>query len=309
MQKLRFAERILRGIIRKTAKGVGTTKEETNNRQVVRYIASLVLYGTNGVAASFISKTSLEIVLLRTLLGCLLLAAVFYAKGGRLRGQARRDLLFVALSGAAMGFDWLLLFEAYARIGVSLGMILNYCGPVLVMLAAHLFFREQLTASGWSALALSMAGAALISFQGAASVDAGGLACAVLSAFAYAAMVLLNRQAAGFQGLGRVVVQLASALLTVLLYAAVKGGADLRIAPGEIWAVLWLGILNTGFASVWYFTSIERLPVREVSVLGYLEPLSALVCSAVMLRETMRPVQILGAGLILGGTLLQRKKK
>ena len=45
-------------------------------------------------------------------------------------------LLFVAISGIAMATDWLLLFEAYAQIGVSLGMLINYTGPAIVIAAS-----------------------------------------------------------------------------------------------------------------------------------------------------------------------------
>lgn len=51
----------------------------------------------------------------------------------------------------------MLLFEAYDPIGVSLGMMINYCGPILVIVTAPLFFRERLT---WQkGLALALAGA------------------------------------------------------------------------------------------------------------------------------------------------------
>lgn len=72
----------------------------------------------------------------------------------------------------------------------------------------------------------------------------------------------------------------------------------------DVLFVLLSGVCSTGLGSHLYFSSIPRLPVREVSVLGYVEPLSALVFSAVLLGERLLPAQLLGAGLILGGTLV-----
>lgn len=72
----------------------------------------------------------------------------------------------------------------------------------------------------------------------------------------------------------------------------------------DVLFVLLSGMCSTGLGSYLYFSSIPRLPVREVSVLGYVEPLSALVFSAVLLGERLLPAQLLGAGLILGGTLV-----
>lgn len=71
------------------------------------YIFGLILFGSNGVAASCIHLTSQQIVLLRTLLGFALLAVLYFATGHRLTmRQHKRDCAFLAFSGVAMGADW-----------------------------------------------------------------------------------------------------------------------------------------------------------------------------------------------------------
>jgi hypothetical protein len=50
-----------------------------------------------------------------------------------------------------------------------------------------------------------------------------------------------------------------------------------------------------------YFSSIGDLPVQTVSILGYLEPLSALFFAAAFLGESLSYWQWIGAALILGG--------
>lgn len=67
--------------------------------------------------------------------------------------------------------------------------------------------------------------------------------------------------------------------------------------------MLFLGVVNTGVACYLYFSSIGRLPVQTVSILGYLEPLAAVVFSALLLNEKMSSIQMLGAALILGGAI------
>lgn len=287
-------------------------REKTQRQLKTEYIMSLLLYGTNGVAASMISLNSTQIVLLRTCFGWLVMAVAYYIRGGRLRDKPKRDMRFVALSGLCMAANWLFLFEAYVRIGVGLGMIINYCGPVLVMLLSGLLFRERLTGGVWLALALCLGGAGLISFQAAEQLDPVGLLCAGLAAVSYAGMVLFNQQTKHFTGPGRVLVQLTATLGAVVLFSALHGELGFSVARDEWIGVLWLGALNTGLGSYWYFGSIGLLPVREVSVLGYLEPLSVLAFSALLLHETLRPMQLLGAAMILGGTAameLRRKKK
>ena len=99
------------------------------------------------------------------------------------------------LSGVAMAADWLLLFEAYTRVGGSLGMLINYCGPVLVVALSPVFLGESISPAGVSALAVALVGACLVG-GGALTMgrDPVGILCAVLSAFSYAAMVLCSKR-------------------------------------------------------------------------------------------------------------------
>ncbi len=169
-------------------------------RAYLKYFAGLLVFGSNGVVASFIHLSSYEIVLLRSVLGGCLLLALFFATGHRFTFMHhKRDLLFISLSGVTMAVEWLLLFEAYAQIGVSLGMLINYTGSALVILFSPLFLKERITFPKIIALLAALLGAFFISGQAAAhGVSAWELLCAILSAVTYAIMVLtnINRRAA-----------------------------------------------------------------------------------------------------------------
>lgn len=281
------------------------------NRDLGKYIAGLLLFGSNGVVASFIALSSQEIVLLRSLLGGIFLLFVFLLSHGRFTlRRHRRDALFIVLSGVAMAADWLLLFEAYARIGVSLGMIINYCGPVIVIALSSLFFSEKITAKTAIALAAALLGAILISWQGIQSgMDRLGLLLAILSAFAYAAMVILNKLSRRISGVENATVQLLSTCAVVLIYVSVKQGLHIHSPSGSLLPVLWISVVNTGLGCFLYFSSLSALPAQTISICGYLEPLSAVLFSTVILGERMLPAQILGGLLILGGTMITNIKR
>ena len=85
----------------------------------------------------------------------------------------------------------------------------------------------------------------------------------------------------------------------------------MTIPTDGILPIFILGLLNTGIGCYFYFSSIGSLPVQSVAICGYLEPLSAVLFSVLLLRETMLPVQFVGAVLILGGAIFGecRKKK
>ncbi len=271
----------------------------------LKYIASLLLFGSNGIVASHIKLTSYEIVLLRSGLGGILLTILFFLSNKRATAlQYKKDLLYIALSGIAMAADWLLLFEAYAQIGVSLGMLINYCGPAIVVALSAVVFRERITWPKLVALMSALLGVFLISGQSVLEgISIWGLLCAGLSAVSYAAMVILNKMSKQVTGMENATLQLLFALATVAVFVSCKQGVHIEIASSDLPWILMLGLLNTGIGCYCYFSSIGDLPVQSVAICGYLEPLSAVLLSAVFLGESMRPLQILGAGCIIGGAL------
>ena len=121
-----------------------------------KYLAALLLFGSNGVVASMILLSSYDIVLLRTCIGSLLLLILFFITGQRLDFfKNKRSALFLAASGACMGASWMFLYEAYQQIGVSLSSLLYYCGPVLVMIVSPFLFQKKLTAAKYPAFSSS----------------------------------------------------------------------------------------------------------------------------------------------------------
>ena len=280
-------------------------------RDFIKYLLGLLLFGSNGVVASYINLPSHDIVLLRSALGAILLITLFFLTGGHPTiKHHKKDSLYVFLSGIAMAADWLLLFESYARIGVSLGMIINYCGPVLVILFSAIVFKEKITTKTIIALCFALAGAILISWQGINNgIDRLGLFLAILSAFAYAAMVILNKLSREIEGTENSVLQLVSTLLVVAIFVSVKHGIQLVIPSDSIFPVLWIGLINTGIGCFLYFSSIGTLSAQTVAICGYLEPLSAVFFSAVILHERLLSLQIIGTVLILAGTLIVNTRK
>ena len=276
----------------------------------IKYFAALLLFGSNGLVASYIALSSYEIVFLRSLLGSALLVVLFFVAGGKFTvRQNKRDLFFIALSGAAMAADWLLLFEAYAQIGVSLGMIINYCGPAIVIAVSALIFKEKISWAKIIALLAVFAGVVLISGRAVeTSARLSGLLCAVLSAFAYAAMVIFNKKATRIKGIENAALQLLCAFLVIAIFVGYKQGFDIGIYAKDWVPILWLGLVNTGLACYLYFSSIGALPIQTVAICGYLEPLCAVLLSVVILHERMLPLQVVGAVLIVGGAIFGERR-
>ncbi len=269
------------------------------------YIFALLLFGTNGIVASHIDLSSTEIVLYRTFIGSLLLISIFVF--GRRKWtfyKHRKDFIFLALSGISMGASWMFLYEAYQQIGVSISSLIYYCGPIIVMMLAPVVFKEKLTTNKVLGFIVVFLGIILVNGNLVAHGSFRfGIFCGAMSALTYSCMVIFNKKAKNISGLENSALQLVISFVTVSVITLINGGFFAVVPRGSILPLLLLGVVNTGFGCYLYFSRLDKLPVQSVSILGYLEPLSAVIMSVIFLNEAMNVAQIIGAICVLGGAM------
>jgi drug/metabolite transporter (DMT)-like permease len=279
-------------------------------RSFFKYIASLLIFGLNGIVASGIALNSYEIVLTRSLLGSMVLALVFLLSRRRPPfPENRNHMLYLTISGIAMGASWMFLYEAYQQIGVGIATLANYCGPVIVMILSPILFREKVTRAKAFGFLAVLTGMVCINSEALSDGEPGwGIICGIMSAVTYALMIIFNKKARSITGLENSMWQLIAGALTVAVFVGIRQGYAMHIDPGSILPILILGGVNTGAGCYLYFSSLGALPVQTVSICGYLEPLSAVLFSVVILGETMSAVQILG-GAAFGELLTDNRKR
>lgn len=270
----------------------------------VKYISSLLLFGLNGIVASFVNLSSYEIVFFRTMLGALLLSVVFFITRKKLtfyKKEKRKSLVYLCASGVCMGVSWMFLYEAYAQIGVSLSTLAYSCGPVIVMMLSPILFKEKFTSLKLFSFAAVFVGMILVNGVTATSGSLWGLFCGIMSAIGYAGMVIFNKKAKDIEGIENSALQLIVSFVVVSIFIAIRQGLYIPVEPTSIAPLLILGLVNTGFGCYLYFSSIGKLPAQSVSIWGYLELLSAIVFSFIFLSEKLEWWQFIGAALIVGG--------
>ncbi len=270
-----------------------------------KYIASLLLFGSNGIVASYILLNSYEIVFLRTLIGSLFLISLFaFSKQKPRFWKNKAHSLYLVASGMAMGAGWIFLYEAYQLIGVSIATLAYYCGPMIVMVLSPVLFKERLSISkliGFLAVIIGMLCVnGQVFSQGRIT---WGLICGILAAVMYAVMVVFNKRALSITGLENAMWQLIASFITVTAFVGLKQGFIINITQENLLPILLLGVVNTGIGCYFYFSAIGNLQIQSVSICGYIEPFSALLFSAAILGEKLSLLQIAGAALILGGAV------
>ena len=276
----------------------------------IKYIAAMLIYGTNGIVASFIDLPSEEIVLMRTLIGDALLSLLVLLSRSRPEpGAVKSQGLKLLCAGVCLGANWALLFEAYKLAGVSMATLMDYCAPVIVLLLSPLLLRQKQTARAYTGMAAAVLGLALALGVGGAELTGAALAVGLAAGAFYAALILLNQLIRGINGLLLTASELLIAAVVLFVYVLLKGGG-LHLPPDALGkgALAFLCVVNTALACYLYFSSMNRLSARSVALLGYIDPVSALVFAALFLGESMSAVQVAGAVLVLAGAAWGQSK-
>ena len=277
-----------------------------DRRSLVMLVSSMLIFGTIGVFRRFIPVSSAFLAFSRGILGGLLLLAFTRLKRGNGgKRLPRRAFLPLILTGCVIGVNWMLLFEAYNHTTVAVATLCYYMQPVIVTLLSPLVFRERLTARKAACAAAAVAGMVLIS--GAAdggSLPPGHLHGVLLglgAAVCYAAVVILNKRITGVDPYRKTTVQMLSAGAVMIPYLLLTGSFRME-APGlrTVLLLLTAGAVHTALAYVLYFGSMEKLKAQSVAMLSYIDPVTALLLSALLLGEPLGAAGILGAVLIIG---------
>ena len=282
----------------------------SRSKSLIFFIASMVIFGTNGLIVANISLGSAEIVLMRTFLGSLFLLAIVLVKRSFSFADLKADLIPATIGGAALGLNWVLLFSAYRSAGVGLSTLTYYCGPIIVLALSPVLFREKLT---WNKL-LAIAAVAVGMFCITGDIEPGsdvqtGILFGGGAALLYASLIVANKRVKRLSGLNCAMYELIVAFFVVLIYL-LASNVKLPVIPAAediVW-VLAIGLVNTGLAYYLYFSSLQKLPGQTVALVCYIDPLTALLVSGAFLGEKLLAVQIAGAVLILGGACLGELK-
>ena len=246
----------------------------------------------------------------RGLLGSLFLWGLVRLRGrGKTEWIGRKDLLLLALTGALIGANWMLLFEAYNHTTVATATMCYYMQPTLVILLSPLVLRERLTARRLACAGAAVAGMAFVSGVadggGISARDLSGVAFGLGAAALYATVILLNKRMQVEDVYKKTAIQLTAATVALAPYVLLtEDFAAIRLDARAAVLVLIVGIVHTGVAYAMYFGSMKRLRAQTIALLSYIDPVFALLLSAAVLHEPITPLGLLGAALILGSALV-----
>ncbi len=276
----------------------------------LKLTASMTIFGTIGVFVRYIPLPSSILALVRGLIGVLFLLLFMVVTRNKISGKSIRENLFILiLSGAAIGINWILLFEAYHYTTVATATLCYYLVPVIVILVSPLILHERLTVKKLLCVVIALMGMVFVSGvleTGISSImELKGILYGIGAATFYASVILLNKKLRNISAYDRTALQLGVAVVVLLPYTLLTQSIQISMLSFRVIVlVLIVGTIHTGLAYALYFGSMKDLKAQTVAIFGYIDPVVAILLSAIILQEGLGITGIIGAVMILGATFV-----
>jgi RarD protein len=278
-----------------------------------KIITVMLVFGSIGAFVKNINLSSSQIALLRGVIGSLfLVCASFVIKQKLSLKSIKENIVLLVLSGGAIGFNWIFLFQSYKYTTISNATLSYYFAPIFVIILAPFVLKEKLTPIKIACIITAMSGLFLVvnigSSAGGSYNHVVGVLYGLSAAVLYASVILMNKFIKDLSGFETTLVQLMMASLVILPYVFINDGLNFSgINSSSIILILIVGIVHTGIAYFIYFTSLKELKGQTIAVLSYIDPISAVIIAAIFLGESMSITQMIGGILILSSTFLSER--
>ena len=284
----------------------------TKNKARLMLIISMLIFGTLALFVKKINVSSGELALYRAILAAVVIFIYLLITKQKINlKNIKKELIVILISGMAMGFNWIFLFEAYKYTTVSIATLSYYFAPIIVTLVCPIVFKEKLTIKQIICFIASTLGIVLITDLGHLGNNNHilGILLGLTAAVLYATVIILNKCIKSIGGIHRTFIQFLAAIIVLIPYVLFTSGINIGNLNSDGWVnLLIVGVVHTGITYCLYFTSLKELPGQNAAILSYIDPVVAILISVFVLSETMSLVQIIGGILIITFTLINELK-
>lgn len=278
---------------------------ENDKKSLMMIICAMLIYGTIGIFRRFIPLSSSVLAFCRGIIGSVfLLVLVKSRKKVFWHSISTKEIIGLIATGAMIGINWMLLFEAYNYTTVATATLCYYMQPTILILISPFVFKERMTIKKIICALIAVVGMIFVSGMAENKIptqsDLKGILFGLGAAALYAAVIVMNKKLTGIDAYQKTIVELFFAAIVMIPY--LMSGNDMLGSKWNVMAIVMLaivGLVHTGIAYALYFGSMDGLRTQSIALLSYIDPVTALLLSAVILHEKLTVLGIIGAVMIL----------
>ena len=262
-----------------------------------------------GLLAAGLSNS--DVLSYRWALAAIVLMVYAAVKGKTLRINSLDEAWKIALLSGLRALTSMTLLIGYANIASGIASTINFMYPVIVVFWMMLVHGEQKSWINLAAIALSILGVYLMASGDGLKIEGGntalGLACSIISAVSFAAYyILMKRTRADKIEVVKFTtwIMIMCAVYFIIGGLIVNGGITL-VHDGKLWLyILGLALWSTMISNFTGVKAVRRIGPTLTSILGALQPLTAVILGVLFLDEHLGFKSIAGIVLILVSVLM-----
>ncbi|MBQ5603208.1 MAG: DMT family transporter [Bacteroidales bacterium] len=264
--------------------------------------------------------SNLDVLSYRWSVAAIVLVIYALSKKKSLRLNSFDEVWKIILLSALRAITSITLLIGYANIASGIASTINFMYPVVVTLCMMIFFGEQKSWINIGAIGLSLLGVYLMASGDGLRVEGGdtalGLTCSLISALSFAAYYIVMKRAKADK---IEVVKLTTwiMLMSAIYFIAANfifNGKMTIVTDGKLWiSILGLGLWATMVSNFTGVKAVRRIGPTLTSIMGALQPLTAVILGVAFLDEHLSVMTVIGIGLIMAAVMIivqhQSKKK
>jgi drug/metabolite transporter (DMT)-like permease len=275
---------------------------------MIYILTAIFLWSSLGIVIKLSGMPVHLLMFFSCIISVALIGLILTKKEFRQYMPKRRGIFHLFVLGLISLINTFSFFYAYKNTSVANAVLTHYTAPVIVAFLAPIFLKERLTIKVLIAVALATAGlwimlgvsvSQFFSLVVAGDKDAGGILAGLFSGFAYAVLIIVIRILAQnfnpmimtfFQNLFIAVV------LSLFVFSTPK---LLNSLTSAWWAFGVMGVVHSTIAPILYFRGMKDVTANKTAILGYLEPVCAILLSMIFLGAGLNYKTIIGGSMIL----------
>ena len=248
-----------------------------------------------------VGVSSPTILCYRFLLAAVAMAVIMFFTRRSFR-LASDQMAVVALLAVLYASTAILLLESYKCIPSGIATTIHFLYPLAVTLTMSWVFKERISSTIYVAVALSLVGVALLAWGNHTEGDfRRGVSLALLTVVTYAAYIVgvMRSRASRVDSIVLTFYVLAFGALLFFVYAMATSGIEAVHSAASWRDLIMLALLCTVLSEYTLILAIKRIGSTRTSILGSMEPLTAVVVGVLYFGERIDTTSVVGLLLVI----------
>lgn len=275
---------------------------------VILAIISAICYGMNPLGALFLYEEGLNVnsvIFYRFIFASILLAIFMIIKKDSFYLKFK-EIILLALLGLLFGISAISLFNSFLYMDAGLASTVLFIYPIFVAIIMALFFKEKNSIITILSIVFAFIGVILLYESDGANVSNFGIFLVIVSSLCYAIYIVIINQYLKMSALKVTFYSMLFCTITILIHSFFDSSLNIMpLVNFNMWFyTIFLALVPTIISLLFLIKAIQLIGSTSASILGALEPLTAVLIGVYVFNEKITFWLVIGIVFILFGVIL-----